>query len=218
VVGASVKGNVRDDLGKLVDELSKEVSKTVANRADDLVAKPISREDRIAAMKKKLGAGKLPSVLVEIAEQHSGGVPSVVIARSEVVVIGRVGGQFTIDPAAETEVTLFCKESGFTVIDPKEGRKKDADILIQGEAISERAVQHGNLISIKARIEVKAIDQATGKIVAIDRQTTVAVDLTEQIAAKSALQEAGAAVAERMLPKIVGLTKASEDTKKKANF
>jgi TolB-like protein len=183
VVGASVKGNVRDDLGKLTDDLSAEIVKTVAKRADDLVAKPLSREDRIAALKKKLGDGKRPSVLVSIPEHHV--------------------GQYTIDPAAETEVTMFCKETGFTVIDPKEGRKKDADILIQGEAFSEHAVQHGNLISVKARLEVKAIDQGTGKIVAIDRQTTVAVDLTEQIAAKNALQEAGAQIAERLLPKIV---------------
>jgi TolB-like protein len=183
VLGASVKGNVHDDLGKLVDDLGTEISKTVAQRADDLVAKPVSREDRIAALKKKLGDGKRPVVLIEIPERHV--------------------GQPTIDPAAETEITLFCTESGFKAIDPKEGRKKDADILIQGEAFSEHAVRHGNLISVKARIEVKAVDQASGKIVAIDRQTTVAVDLTEQIAAKNALQEAGAALAERLLPKIV---------------
>ena len=41
VVGASVKGSVRDDLGKLVEDLSKEISKTVSQRADDLVAKPV---------------------------------------------------------------------------------------------------------------------------------------------------------------------------------
>jgi hypothetical protein len=73
---------------------------------------------------------------------------------------------------------------------------------VQGEAISEPAVRHGNLVSAKARLEVKAIDQATGKVLAIDRQTTVATDLTEQIAAKTALQEAAAMIAERLLPKI----------------
>ena len=50
---------------------------------------------------------------------------------------------------------------------------------------------------------MKAVDQGSGKIVAVDRQTTVAVDLAERIAAKNALQEAGAMPAERLLPKIV---------------
>ena len=188
VVGASVKGNVRDDLGALAAELAKEITKTVAQRADDLVAKPISKEDRIAALKKKLGDGKRPAVSVHIVERH---VMAVIL----------------IDPAAETEVAMFCKETGFKLIDPKDGPKKAINVRIEGEALSELATRIGNLISVKARLEVKAIDEATGQIVAVDRQTTVAVDLTEQIAAKTALQEAGAELAERLLPKIVAEAK-----------
>jgi hypothetical protein len=37
----------------------------------------------------------------------------------------------------------------------------------------------------------------------MDRQTAVAVDLSEQLAGKAALQEAAAVLAERMLPKLV---------------
>ena len=44
VLGASVKGNVRDDLGKLTEDLGAEVIKTIAKGAGDLVAKTISRE------------------------------------------------------------------------------------------------------------------------------------------------------------------------------
>ena len=59
------------------------------------------------------------------------------------------------------------------------------------------------LISVKSRLEVKAIQRTTGKILAVTRETTVAVDLTEQIAGKTALQDAAARIAVRLLPKLV---------------
>jgi hypothetical protein len=76
-------------------------------------------------------------------------------------------------------------------------------VLLSGEGFSEFASRHGNLISVKARLELKAVDRQTARILAIDRQTAVAVDLTEQLAGKTALQEAAASLAERLLPKLV---------------
>ena len=43
----------------------------------------------------------------------------------------------------------------------------------------------------------------TGEILAVDRQTSVAVDVAEQTAAKAALQNAAVELAERLLPKLV---------------
>jgi hypothetical protein len=123
-------------------------------------------------------------------------------------------GQATIDPAAETELALYCTELGFKVIDPDEGDKDDADVLLIGEGFSEFAARHGNLISVKSRLEVKAVERKTGRVLAIDRQVTVAVDLTEQIAGKTALQDAAANIADRLLPKIGGSDKGSKKKKK----
>jgi hypothetical protein len=64
---------------------------------------------RLAALKKAIGNKKRPSVYIDIPELHV--------------------GQATIDPAAETELSLFCTELGFKVIDPDEGEKSDADVL-----------------------------------------------------------------------------------------
>ena len=197
VFGASVKGNVGDDLDQLVVQLGQAISKTIADKARDLVARPTSRKDQIAALKKQMGSGKRPSVFISIDERHV--------------------GQATIDPAAETEISLFCQQLGFKVIDSDTGSKADADILLVGEGFSEFATRHGDLQSVKARLELKAVQRDTGQILAIDREVAIGVDLTEQIAGKASLQEAAAKIATRMLPKLVK-TRGKKAGKKKKSF
>ena len=80
--------------------------------------------------------------------------------------------------------------------------RRGTPVLIQGEGFSEFAMRRGNMVSVKARLEVKAIDRATDRVIATDRQTAVVVDLTEEVAGKAALQEAAAQIAERLLPKL----------------
>jgi TolB-like protein len=194
VLGASVKGDVAGDLAPLVGELAGEVAKTIKARARQLVAKQTSREDRIAALKKRLGGKRLPAVLVTLRESHVGRAP--------------------VDPAAATELTLLLTETGFTVIDPEKGKAAQADVILQGEGLSEFAGQMGDLASVKARLEVKAVDPASGKVLVADRQTAVVVDLTEQLAGKAALQEAAAQIADRLLPKIAKRTPDRKDGKR----
>ncbi|MBW3596264.1 MAG: hypothetical protein KY475_03200 [Planctomycetes bacterium] len=183
VVGASVKGGADDELDALAMQLAEAVAEAIEKNAEKLIAKPESRDDRIAALKEQLGEGKRPAVRISIDERHV--------------------GQATVDPAAETEMMVICKELDFDVIDPKEGDRRDADVHIVGEGFSEFTARVGNLAPVKARLEVKALDAKTGKVLAVDRQTSVAVDLNEQIAGKSALQEASAEIAQRLLPKLV---------------
>ena len=57
--------------------------------------------------------------------------------------------------------------------------------------------------SCKSRIELKVRDAATGNILVVDRQTSVGVDITEQTAAKTALENAADEVAARIIPRLV---------------
>jgi len=76
-------------------------------------------------------------------------------------------------------------------------------LVLSGEGISEYATRVNNLISVKSRLEIKLVERKTGKIVVSDRQTSLAVDLAENIAGKQALQDAAADIAQRMLNQMV---------------
>lgn len=175
VLGKSVKGN--ESIDSLSEKLSKQVSKLILKDANKLVAKVRTKKDIIADLKKAIGDKKKPKVYINISEEHI--------------------GQRTIDPAAQTEMQLICRDLGFVVTE-NEG---DADIIIKGEGFSEFSARRGNLISVKARLEIKALDKENN-ILAVDRQTDVQVGLAEQITGKKALQEASTKIAERLLPKI----------------
>jgi len=179
IIAEKVKGKTSDNMVELVETLSTNVANSIINKSDKLIAKRITRKDRLQTMKNKLGNKERQTVLVEIHEKHM--------------------GRPTVDPAAETEMLLFLKEVGFVVLDANAANKKNADIIIKGEGFSEFAMRHGNIVSVKARLEIKAMTKE-GKVLAVDRQMEVEVDIAEQIAGKKALQEAAAKIAERIIP------------------
>lgn len=127
----------------------------------------------------------------------------------------------TPDPAGETEVIKSLLAAGFFVVDQKQtetirysdqinatingqkdlaillGQQFNADIIITGEAISQST---GNsfqgLFSSRSRIEVKAIDLKTGRILFTDGVYASAIDRSETISEKTALQKAGKKIGE----------------------
>lgn len=205
LVGVLVKGKTSDDLAELAEKLADQVEATIHKRSGELVVKSVPQKDRIAMLKKSVADKQLPKVWIHVTEGHIG-QPTETVAEVElttVIVRGRsLRVRRTIDPAAETEIALLFKEAGFTLIDPKEGNRKEADVIIEGEAFSEFAGRHQNLTSVKARVEITAVDRQSGERLISERQTEIVVDLAEQIAGKTALQNAAAVIAERMIPKL----------------
>jgi hypothetical protein len=181
VYGEIVTGKPGANIADLSADLAKKIAADVTQKGETLVAKVETHADRVAKIKEKLYGSKLPSVSVKIPEIHF--------------------GQPVIDPAAQTELGLILQQCGFTLADDNSSTK--ADIEITGQAFSELGLRKGNLVSCRARIEIKARNRMTGDIIAVDRQTSVAVDIAELIAAKNALQDGAGDLAERLLPKLV---------------
>jgi len=176
VIGARVKGSLDDDIGILTEQLAKVVEEQVSQAAKSLLPPPPQTRDIAGILKLAFGDRKPPSVRISIPEQHVGTrVP---------------------DPAVETEIGKIFLAAGFTVLDVKDPGKED--VTITGEALSEFALQRGNLISVRARAEIKAVDRKSGEVLVMDRATTLSVGLGEHVTAKTALQEAGILLAERV--------------------
>ena len=181
VYGEMVKGASDASISDLSEQLAKKIAADIAEKGDTLVARVDTHEDRVAEIKKEIAGKKLPAVSVKITEQHF--------------------GQPVIDPAAQTELSLILQQCGYTVVDDLSTNR--ADVEITGEAFSEFGMSKGNLKSCRARIEIKARDVASGNIISVDRQTSLAVDIAEHIAAKTALENGAGELAERLLPKLV---------------
>jgi TolB-like protein len=172
-----VKGTAATPITELASELAQKIANTVNREAPSLIGKRENLGDAVARIKTALSGKSLPSVVLHITERHF--------------------GQPVIDPAAETEIATLLQQSGFKLL--SEVSTAAPEVVISGEAFSAFGFRKGNLISCKARIELKAV-RANGEIAVVDRQTSVAVDITEQTAAKSALQNAADELAERIIP------------------
>lgn len=182
VYGETVKGHAGVSVSDACRTLARKIAANIKKNGQSLLAQKQSADDVIGRLNAKLKGKQRPSVSVQISEAHNRG--------------------FTMDPAAETEISYMLKKLGFEVIDHTAAIKKP-DIKIVGEAFSEFGLKIQDMYSCRARLEVKAIRVENGDVVAIDRQTSVAVDLGELIAGKSALQKAAKELTERLAEELV---------------
>jgi hypothetical protein len=186
VKGVIAKGNLESNLSDIIDQLVGKLVGGLEQWSPQLLPKTEKLVNRMARLRCKLKDKELPTVAIVIPERH----------------INRP----VADPAAETEIKRVFQRMGFNVIDVKKKVEdpylKDVDIMITGEGFSEFGTRIGGLVSCLARLEVQAIKRKSHKIITSERTTRRAVDLSEAIAGKTALQAAGRELAVKLVDKI----------------
>jgi len=178
VFGESAKVSGSQTITDLAEQLAEKIATVISSKGADLVPESESPEEAFKRVVAAVKSDKRPSILVQIPEKHFGAL--------------------VVDPAAQTELGLYLQKAGFALVDDKSDRKPDIEIT--GEAFSAFGMRKGNLTSCKARIELKARERIGGRILLVDRETSVVVDLTEQTAAKTALENAAQMLATRLVP------------------
>jgi hypothetical protein len=183
------KGNLESNLSDIMDQLVEKLIHGLEKWTPQLLPKNEKLVSKIAALKRQLAGRDLPTVAVAVPEMHI--------------------NRRVVDPAAQTEIKQVFRKVGFQIIDVKEqaGESKDpylkdADITVTGEGFSEFGTRIGGLVSCLARLEVQAVERESHKVIASERTTRRAVDLSEAIAGKTALQAAGHQLAVKLIEKI----------------
>jgi TolB-like protein len=204
VDGVLVKGDDETDLSELTLDLADQVASRLVEKGATLVAHELQL-DPIPALKAAMAERNRVVVAVVIPEEH------LAAARAA-----------ELDPAAETEVKRLLLAAGVELRDVHanelttwvtrrefEGQEPwprgldDVDYVIAGEAFNDPATSIGNLRSAAARLEINMIERRSGKIVLAQDVTGRGVDLSENLAGRTALKKTGTAAAYRVLEYLV---------------
>lgn len=161
-----------DDWLGAATRLATALDDSIAKNSSDMAPKSETPEARIERLKKLVEGKTLPKVFIRIPEEH----------------LSRI----IPDPAVQTEIEFTLQKIGVTVVT----NETDADVIVAGEAFSERAIQLGTLVSCRARCELTLTKKSAPGTKQVNRITTGAVDIAENTAAKQALQNAGAKLAD----------------------
>jgi hypothetical protein len=178
-VFAQTEQGSRKNTAAMSEELSKKIAQIIIDQSTNLIANPtVLRETRLAQLVASVKVKPTRSIFIKVDEQNAG--------------TNRTCW------TTETELGLLFQRAGFTLVDEKSERKPD--VTITGDIIVAFSPMGADLFSCHATTELKAQERQSGKILALDRQESVAVDLSRQAAAQTALENAADDLAKRLLP------------------
>nr|WP_295927769.1 CsgG/HfaB family protein [uncultured Dyadobacter sp.] len=127
--------------------------------------------------------------------------------------------------ATETELTRHFVDAGFKVVDPKIygkmkqlsdstgdlaqmaalGLKMGANVIITGQAISEKTNAQGGMIACRARLEIRVIATDDGSILASNTISAGGIDVSEAVANKVALRNASEGMSQYLLERLCSM-------------
>lgn len=192
------------------DEMARMKAELEALKAQVYKPSESSKPIEVAKAPAYVAQPNKPRIMVIVAERHVGATVS--------------------EPSGETEIIKLLIQKGFKVVDQAQvrkihegellrqlldgdmkvakslGRQHDADILIVGEAFSERALQGvtlGGLVSVRGRVQAKVIRADNGEILAAEEAASPALDVSEQVAGKKAISTAAKKWMDAVLPRLL---------------
>jgi hypothetical protein len=178
---------VKASTEKGVEALLESLSEQLVSKVRGLQKPIVTPEDKVLAKVRAAAASLVGKVfIVDVSETH----------------VNRP----LVDPAAQMAIANRLKLLGIKVIMPKDpvdgwkkslletGKygKKKVHFLLEGEGISAFAAELYGMKSCRARVELRMIVVPGRNITFNDKGVAARVDLVEALAAKSALEDAGA--------------------------
>lgn len=190
---ALVRAAATEARAALAEGLAKKVRAILEERAAELLPAPGAAAEEEKAVREKIAAMgvALPRVAVEVGEKH-------------------LSAPKEVDPAAETALLAVLPALGYPLAPAGGEREREwmskaaageptfpapatlkTDVVVVGEGFSEYGGRVGELVSCRARLEVRAYDSKTGKILATYAGSGAGADLSERFAGKKALEALG---------------------------
>ncbi|MEM9250954.1 MAG: CsgG/HfaB family protein [Planctomycetota bacterium] len=204
--GAMTRGRLNTSLDEMVFEAADKTTGVVRESGISLLPGATPADPVVELVERLSNRDGLPVFAVVIPEEHISR-PNALAATDQ-----------PPDPAVETEIKRLLIEAGVELRDTPHNELADwlgayqrgdvstwpqtladVDYIVIGEGLSESGGRLGQLQIAIARAEINVVSRAKGEIVVADRATTRAIDLSENIAAKTALQKAGHALATPIL-------------------